>query len=68
MVGVAAKVATKGCESPESLQPFVLAMPQGDVGSRLWRELWVVTGCGREYPIEINFREAGTGAADWTIE
>ncbi|GGC92736.1 hypothetical protein [Vreelandella lutescens] len=68
MLGVAAKVATLGCQQPESFQPYVLAMPQGSEGSRYWRELWVVQGCNSEFPVEIRFSEAGLGAANYTIE
>ncbi|WP_422103174.1 hypothetical protein [Vreelandella sp.] len=68
MQGVAAKVATLGCQQPESFQPYVLAMPQGSEGSRYWRELWVVQGCSSEFPVEIRFSEAGLGAANYVIE
>lgn len=66
-VGVAAKVAVLGCSKPESLQPFVLAMPTGEVGSRRWKEKWVIGGCGKQYPINIDFGEDGQNAAIWTI-
>lgn len=68
MLGVAAKVATQGCDSPESFEPYVMAMPQGEVGSRYWRETWVVQGCGTTFPISLRFSEDGVGAANWTIE
>ncbi|OYD23896.1 hypothetical protein [Oceanimonas baumannii] len=68
MTGVAAEVATRGCGSPEDFIPYVMAMPEGSVGSRHWRELWVVKGCGKEFPVEMNFREAGSGAANWNIK
>lgn len=68
MVGVAAKVATEGCSAPESFIPYVMAMPEGNIGARYWRELWVVEGCGKHYPININFSENGLDAAIWSIE
>ncbi|CAN0561845.1 unnamed protein product [Ectocarpus sp. 12 AP-2014] len=68
MLGVAAKVTTLGCDTPESFQPYVLAMPQGSEGSRYWREMWLVQGCNAEFPVEIRFSEAGMGAANYTIE
>ena len=68
MTGVAAEVATRGCGSPEDFIPYVMTMPEGSVGSRHWRELWVVKGCGKEFPVEMNFREAGSGAANWSIK
>jgi hypothetical protein len=67
-VGVAAKVATLGCAKVESFQPYVMAMPQGNVGSRFWKEKWLVKGCNTEYPIIIRFSEAGLCAADYVIE
>ena len=68
MVGVAARVATQGCQSPEGFMPYVMALPQGAVGSRYWHETWVVEGCGSEFPIAIRFQEEGAGAATWIIE
>lgn len=68
MIGVAAKVAGQGCSSPENFTPYIMAMPVGDVGVRRWRELWVVKGCGHEYPIKLGFMESGLDAADWFVE
>lgn len=67
MVGVAAWVATKGCQAPERFVPAVLQLPQGDPGSRYWQERWTVIGCGAEYPVVIDFRETGPESAMWTI-
>ena len=66
-MGVAAKVAVLGCSKPETLQPFVLAAPTGKIGSRHWKEQWVIGGCGKTYPITIDFMEDGQNAAIWTI-
>lgn len=67
MVGVVGKVVTKGCEAPESFLPYVLRMPEGPVGQRAWAERWVVTGCGREFPIDVEFREDGAQGANWLV-
>jgi hypothetical protein len=66
-LGVVAKVGTMGCSKPERLEPFIVAMPTGPTGQQEWKELWVVSGCNSTYPVNIAFREAGQGAADWTI-
>ncbi len=68
MMGVASKVATLGCNAPEEFFPYVLEMPQGDTGLRHWRELWLVSGCGQQYPVKILFQENGLTAANYTIE
>lgn len=68
MLGVAAKVTTLGCDEPEQFFPYVLEMPSGAVGARVWRELWIVEGCANEYPIKIRFNEDGPEAATWMIE
>lgn len=68
MVGVAMKVAVMGCQKIDYVQPYVVAMPQGEPGSRYWREKWVVKGCSTEYPVAIRFKEAGPNAADYFIE
>jgi len=68
LLGVHAKAGTLGCQKIDSYQPYVLAMPQGSPGSRVWWERWVVV-CGvQTYPIDIRFNESGPGAADYTIK
>ncbi|MNG98692.1 hypothetical protein D3C79_578420 [compost metagenome] len=67
MVGVAAWVATKGCQAPERFVPAVLQLPKGEPGSRYWQERWTVEGCGTQYPVVIDFRETGLESAMWTI-
>lgn len=67
MVGVAGWVATKGCEVPERFVPVVLQPPKGEPGSRYWQERWTVEGCGKQYPVLIDFRETGVDSAMWTI-
>jgi hypothetical protein len=44
-----------------------MQQPQGKVGSRNWKELWVVGGCKKTYPVKIKFQEDKTGAT-WVIE
>jgi hypothetical protein len=66
-LGVAAKVGVMCCAKPERLEPYVVAMPTGVPGQRQWKELWVVSGCNSKFPVHIDFKESGMGAADWTI-
>jgi len=68
MIGVAGKVAILGCSKPEFFTPYIIQDPKGKAGERIWWELWIVTGCNNKYPIKISFNEAGTSAANWTIE
>ena len=65
-VGVASKVATLGCSSLGDVDTYVLVMPTGAVGHRTWKELWIVSGCNRKYPVTIEFATNGPDA-DWTI-
>ncbi len=66
-IGVAAKVATLGCDKPEKVNFFVTQMPKGKIGSRIWKELWIVEGCKKKYPVKVRFQEDATGVV-WTIE
>lgn len=68
MLGVVGKAATLGCKHVDSYVPYVVALPTGAPGSRVWRERWVVTCARKTYPIEIRFNESGVGAADYSIE
>ena len=65
--GVASKVATMGCTKLGDVDTYVLAMPAGAVGSRQWKERWIVSGCGSHYPVDIEFKEDNHGGAYWTI-
>ncbi|MDR2853171.1 MAG: hypothetical protein LBV61_09005 [Burkholderiaceae bacterium] len=68
MVGVLSAVAMRGCKSFDTAVPYILARPQGQAGRREWKERWVIGGCGKQYPVDILFRESGPGkAADWAI-
>ena len=65
-VGVASKVATLGCTSLGDVDTYVLVMPTGAPGKRTWKELWIVSGCSKKYPVTIEFATTGPDA-DWTI-
>ena len=66
-VGVASQVAILGCNKPEKVNFYVTQMPKGKVGSRVWKELWIVEGCKKKFPVKVSFQEDSTGAV-WTIE
>lgn len=67
-IGVAAKLASSfGCSKPEAARMFVVQLPEGEPGSRSWKERWIVRGCDKDSPIDIEFRESGLGAADYFI-
>jgi hypothetical protein len=65
-LGVASKVATMGCTSLGDVATYVTQLPTGNPGSRRWKELWIVSGCNHQYPVNIEFAESGKDA-DWTI-
>jgi hypothetical protein len=67
LIGVTAKVRSEGCSNPERYQPYVMQKPSGSVGSRTWSEQWVVQGCGKDYPVTLDFREEGAKGASWHI-
>ena len=46
-VGVLQKMTVLGCSKPELVDPYVISEPKGSVGSRVWREIWVVKGCNK---------------------
>ncbi len=68
MVGVAGKMGALGCSKPEDVTPYIVTPFSGATGTRQWQEKWLVKGCGKEYPIDISFKEDGAGGADWTIK
>ena len=68
MLGIAGKMGTLGCHKVEDVTPYVVTPFSGATGTRQWREKWLVTGCGKQYPIDIDFKEDGSGGADWTIK
>jgi hypothetical protein len=67
MQGVVSKVATLGCDKIEDVTRYVVTPFSGAPRSRQWREKWLVRGCGKQYPVDIDFKEDGAGGADWTI-
>jgi hypothetical protein len=68
MLGVAGKMGSLGCHKVEDVTPYVVTPFSGATGARQWQEKWLVTGCGKQYPIDIDFKEDGAGGADWTIK
>jgi hypothetical protein len=68
MQGVVGKVATLGCDKIEDVTRYVVTPFSGAPRSRQWREKWMVRGCGKQYPVDIDFKEDGAGGADWTIK
>ena len=68
MQGVVGKVATLGCDKIEDVTRYVVTPFSGAPRSRQWQEKWMVRGCGKQYPVDIDFKEDGAGGADWTIK
>ena len=60
------KVVGSGIKDSELLK-FVIQQPVGDVGSRSWREMWIVKTSDSETQFLLTFKEAGIGAADFEI-
>ena len=50
------------------LLKFVIQQPVGKVGSRSWREMWVIKKANNATQFLITFKEAGLGAADFEIK
>ena len=65
-MGVASKVATLGCTNLGDVETYVTVLPSGPPTSRHWSELWIVSGCGKKYPVAIEFSSDGKDA-DWVI-
>ena len=47
---------------------FVIQKPVGKVGSRSWRELWLVKSAESENHFLVTFKEAGLSGADFELE
>jgi hypothetical protein len=67
MLGVAGQVGALGCHKVEDFEPYVVTPFSGPTGTRQWQEKWLVKGCGKHYPVDIDFKEDGAGGAYWTI-
>jgi hypothetical protein len=65
MLGVVGKV---GCSKVEDVAPYVVTPFSGATGTREWQEKWLVKGCGKQTPVDIDFKEDGHGGAYWTIK
>jgi hypothetical protein len=68
MQGVTGKVAALGCNKVEDVAPYVVTPFSGAPRARQWQEKWLVKGCGKQYPVNIDFKEDGAGGAYWTIK
>ena len=68
MQGVAGKVATLGCDKIEDVARYIVTPFSGAPRTRQWEEKWLVKGCGKQYPVDIDFKEDGAGGADWAIK
>jgi hypothetical protein len=55
-------------DSGTEILKFVIQQPVGEVGSRSWREMWIVKSPNNGIQFLITFKEAGTGAADFEIK
>jgi hypothetical protein len=68
MLGVAGRMGSLGCDKVEDVAPYVVTPFSGTTGARQWQEKWLVKGCGKQYPVDIDFKEDGAGGAYWTIK
>jgi hypothetical protein len=68
MLGVAGKVGSLGCDKVGDVAQYVVTPFSGATGTRQWQEKWLVNGCGKQYPVDIDFKEDGAGGAYWTIK
>ena len=62
MKAAAVKVSSLGCNRPETMQAYVLTMPIGEKNIKVWKELWIIKGCGKTYQLKIKFIADGVGA------
>lgn len=54
--------------NPSEVLKFVIQQPVGKVGSRAWREMWIIKSPDSAEQFLMTFKEAGTGAADFEIK
>jgi hypothetical protein len=67
MLGVTGRVGQLGCDKIEDVARYVVTPFSGAAGVRQWQEKWLAKGCGKQYPVDIDFKEDGAGGAYWTI-
>ena len=67
LVGVNGWLGAKGCTDVQGFTSFVTKLPEGNVGSRAWQEVWVAHCSNGNLAVRIDFMESGQSAADWTI-
>ena len=66
---VTAALIKAGYAQPNSqIVKFVMQQPQGAVGQRAWRELWVTSPQDNSTQFVITFTEDGQNAADFEIQ
>ena len=65
---LAGRVGSLGCNKVEDVAEYVVTPFSGATGSRQWQEKWLVKGCGKQYTVDIDFKEDGAGGAYWTIK
>jgi len=57
-----------GTINDSELLKFVIQQPVGEVGSRSWREKWIIKKTNEATQFLITFKEVGLGAADFEIK
>jgi hypothetical protein len=63
------KIVGGSINNPDTeILKFVIQQPVGEIGSRSWREMWIVKSPSNGAQFLITFKEAGTGAADFEIK
>ena len=65
-VGVASYVGSLGCTKLGDVDTYVTEMSAGEPHKRHWKELWIVSGCDKKFPVYLSFVEDATGA-NWSI-
>jgi hypothetical protein len=59
---VLGKAMDEGCQQFSSYTSYIVAKPHGSPGARVWRERWIVSCRGADFPIDIRFNEVGPNA------
>jgi hypothetical protein len=67
--GVFQKLMSKGHDmmGEHKIMPYVMSTPSGSKGARHWTEQWYVQVKKDWIPVMIEFKESGSGNADWSI-